>query len=122
MMSDSALSPIRVVVIAEGADAAEIAQRCAAAGCTVSVADGGPGAVDVVRRAVPDVVVLGREHLSFPDRLRALRPDRYPVFLFASVGTEALLQALNSRAAGVGGWVPHPNTFHRTASSPIATV
>jgi hypothetical protein len=121
MPSANAPSSLRVLVVAEVTDGADLARRVADVGCTVSVADG-PEAVEVARRLMPNVVLLGRGHLSFPNRLRELRLGRYPLFVFASVGAESLLRTLNSRATGVGGWVPHPNTFHRTASSPIATV
>jgi hypothetical protein len=49
------------------------------------------------------VVVLGPKHLSFPHRLRAVRPPRYPLFVLASAGADRLLQVLNSCAAALGG-------------------
>jgi DNA-binding response OmpR family regulator len=89
---------LRVLVIAEGADAADLARQAAAAGCAVVLTDGGPGAVEVARRVGPDVVVLGAAHLSFPGRLRELRPDRYPLFLSASTDTQSLLRGLKNAA------------------------
>ena len=114
-------APLRVLVVAQGADADHMARRVAAAGYAVSVAGGGAAALDVVQQVVPEVVVLGTEDLSFPHGLRALRLDRYPLFVMASAGADALLQVLASCAAGVGGWGPHPNTLHSAAASPIAT-
>ena len=95
--------PLRVLVVTEdAAAAAELARRVEAAGHAVSVADGGPETLEAVRRVMPDVVVLGPKHLSFPNRLRAVRPPRYPLFVLASAGADSLLQVLNSCAA-LGG-------------------
>ena len=114
-------APLRVLIVTEDADAAaDLARRVAAAGCKVSVASGGPGAAEAARRVDPDVVVLGRGCLSFPGRLRALQLNRYSLYLFASAGAEALLQGLNSCAAGVAGWAPHPSGFHGTAAGTVS--
>jgi chemotaxis response regulator CheB len=96
--------PLRVLVVTEDAvAAAELARRVEAAGHAVSVADGGPEALEAVRRVMPDVVVLGPKHLSFPNDLRAVRPPYYPLFVLASAGADALLQVLNSCAVAIGG-------------------
>jgi hypothetical protein len=80
-----------------------MARRVEAAGHAVSVADGGPGAVETARRVMPDVVLLGPKHLSFPNGLRALRLPRYRLFVLASAGADDLLQVLNSFSAALGG-------------------
>jgi hypothetical protein len=80
-----------------------LARRFEAAGHAVSVADGGPGTVETARRVMPDVVVLGPKHLSFPNDLRALRLPRYPLFVLASAGADSLLRVLTSCAGAIGG-------------------
>jgi DNA-binding response OmpR family regulator len=96
--------PLRVLVVTEdAAAAAQLARRFEAAGHAVSVTDGGPETLETVRRVMPDVVLLGPNHVSFPDRLRALRLDRYPLFVVASAGADELLRVLNSCAAALGG-------------------
>jgi hypothetical protein len=96
--------PLWVLVVTEDAVvAAELARRVEAACHAVSVADGGRGTLEAVRRVMPDVVVVGPKHLSFPNGLRAVRLPRYPLFVLASAGADALLRVLNSCAASLGG-------------------
>jgi hypothetical protein len=80
-----------------------LARRVAAAGHAVSVAEGGPETLETVRRVMPDVVVLGPKHLSFPNDLCAVRLPRYPLFVLASAVADSLVQVLNSCAAALGG-------------------